>query len=205
MSGFEKRCVSLLASIAALVINIGEVQSQGNSPGPHPIDPSQQTGPQFGELPDDLPPANAGALEGGETGEPRDASVENVLQPEEQREDGTFNVPSNGPPSPLFGAEPFTQQMLRFEEFGTDQLKLGRRNKPKGWQPLPAPADAKSVPDGVLLEEFLTQAIWPVPTRLANIWNRNPWEFDIEDYLGRNLSHPPAEGRPPGQGRRPGD
>ncbi len=200
MSGFEKRCVSLLASIAALVIHIGEVQSQGNGPGPHPIDPSQQTGPQFGELPDDLPPANAGALEGGETGEPRDASVENVLQPEEQREDGAFNVPSNGPPSPLFGAEPFTQQMLRFEEFGTDELKLGRRNKPKGWQPLPAPADAKSVPDGVLLEEFLTQAIWPVPTRLANIWNRNPWEFDIEDYLGRNLSHPPAEGRPPGQG-----
>ena len=176
--------------------------SQGNSGVPRPFDNSGLTGPVFGDLPKDLPEANAGALEGGETGAAEDAAIENVLQPEDQRADGFFNVPSNGPPSPLFGAEAFTQQLFRFEEFGTNKLNLRRRNRPHPptWQALPAPADAQSVPDGELLEQFLSQSIWPKPTRVANTRNRNPWELEIELYLGRDVDNPPAEGRPPGMG-----
>ena len=81
-------------------------------------DPSHLRPYVEGDLPEGLPEANAGSLEGGDTGTLVDASAENVLQPEDQRDDGVFNVPSNGPPSPLFGAQPFTQQLLRFEEFG---------------------------------------------------------------------------------------
>ena len=39
-------------------------------------------------------------------------------------------VPTGGPPSPLFGAGEFSQQMLRFEEFGT--RAPGRRTGPHG-------------------------------------------------------------------------
>jgi FtsP/CotA-like multicopper oxidase with cupredoxin domain len=162
-----------------------------------PDDPSALTGPIFGDLPEGLPEANEGALEGGDTGTLVDASAENVLQPEDQRDDGRFNVPSNGPPSPLYGAEPFTQKMFRFEEFGTGKLKLNSK-KESGWQPLPAPPDALSAPVG--LDNFLSQKIWPNPSRFSNTWDTNPWEALIETYLGRDLEHPPAEGRPPGQG-----
>ena len=161
-----------------------------------PDDPSALTGPIFGDLPEGLPEANEGALE-GYNGTLVDASENNVLPAEDQRDDGRFNVPSNGPPSPLYGAEPFTQKMLRFEEFGTDKLKLHAKQQ-AGWQPLPAPLDAASAPEG--LDGFLSQKIWPNPSRYSNTWDTNPWEAVIETYLGRDLEHPPAEGRPPGQG-----
>ena len=45
--------------------------------------------------------------------------AENVLPPKLQT---PFNIPTNGKPSPLFGAEPFTQQLLLFEEFGSEKL-----------------------------------------------------------------------------------
>mgnify|MGYP000110817736 CR=1 FL=1 len=76
-------------------------------------------------------------------------AANNVLPPENQRpdEDARFNVPTNGAPSPLYGAAPFSQQMLRFEEFGTEKLKFNKK-KPKKWKELPEPADAQSAPDG---------------------------------------------------------
>ncbi|MCP4992867.1 MAG: copper oxidase, partial [Gammaproteobacteria bacterium] len=61
-------------------------------------------------------------------------------------------------------------------------------------------ADAQSAPNGEDLEDFLAQGIWPKPRIFANDSHRNPWESQIESYLGRNLRHPPAEGRPPGRG-----
>lgn len=162
-------------------------------------DPSALTGPYFGDLPEGLPEANEGALEGGETGTLIDASAENVLQAEDQRDDGKFNIPSNGPPSRLFGAQPFTQQMLRFEEFGPGPIASeADATKPAGWLPMPAPVDAGSSPDGI--DGFLAQEIWPYPTQYANTQDTNPWESAIEAYIGRNLKSPPAEGRPPGLG-----
>ncbi len=163
------------------------------------VDPSLPTGPIFGDVPDDHFEANAGTYEGGVTGTVEDTHANNVLQAEAQREDGTFNVPTNGSPSPLFGATKFSQQMLRFEEFGVGKLKK-KIKQPKNWVSLPAPADATSAPDGTALENFLDQSIWPAPTKYANTDDENPWKSEIESYLGRELNTPPAEGRPPGIG-----
>jgi FtsP/CotA-like multicopper oxidase with cupredoxin domain len=148
-----------------------------------------------------LPEANLGTFEGGNTGHTEDASESNVVQPGDQRpeEEAVFNVPTNGPPSPLYGADPFSQQMLRFEEFGTAPLDLHAK-KPKPWKKLPAPTDAQSAPDGGMLEDFLAQRIWPNPSVFANTEDDNPWQKAIESFLGRNLNDPPAEGRPPGLG-----
>jgi FtsP/CotA-like multicopper oxidase with cupredoxin domain len=150
-----------------------------------------------GDLLEGLPEANAGTFAGGDTGHAEDASENNVLQAEEQRDDGRYNIPTNGAPSPLYGARPFSQQMLRFEEFGTEKLKF-RKKRPKNWQALPSPLDPQSAPDGDTLEGFLAQRIWPNPTKFANTEDANPWESLIENYLGRDLADPPAEGRPPG-------
>jgi FtsP/CotA-like multicopper oxidase with cupredoxin domain len=178
----------------------------GGEEGPFPPegDPSAFTGPVSGDLPDDLPEANEGTFEGGETGTHLDAEEMNVLPKEEQRDGGedqfgVFNVPSNGAPSPLFGAESFTQQMLRFEEFGTDKLRLNA-NKPDEWKRLPRPADAQSTPKSRKLDRFLAQDPWPVPTKFANDNKKNPWRNRIEEFIGRPLDNPPAEGRPPGLG-----
>ena len=70
------------------------------------------------------------SVDGIKTGHTEDASANNVLQAEDQRDDGRFNVPTNGAPSPLYDAAPFSQQMLRFEEFGTEKLKF-KKKKPK--------------------------------------------------------------------------
>lgn len=163
-------------------------------------DPSQLTGPTFGELPEGLPEANKGAFEGGETGTGEDTSIANVLPKANQRDNGYYNIPSNGSPSPLFGAQPFTQQILRFEEFGPESLDLNKEPPAYEWKSLPVPHNFAGVPDGSELEEFLSQEIWPVPTKYANTTYTNPWEKKIEGYLGRDLVNPPAEGRPPGLG-----
>ena len=187
-------------SATALFASQAFAAGDDGSPFPPDDDPSAHTGPLFGDLPEGLPEANGGAFEGGETGTPEDAAIENVLQAEDQRPDDTFNVPTNGPPSPLFGARPFTQKMLRFEEFGPRSLDLQATKPPGSWRPLPAPADAYSTPDGKAIEDFMAQRIWPTPTRFANDWDLNPWQTEIEAFLGRPLDGPPAEGRPPGQG-----
>ncbi|VAW50173.1 Glycoprotein gp2 [hydrothermal vent metagenome] len=147
----------------------------------------------------DLPDPVSGIYEGGNTGTATDAGANNVLPADAQRDDGIFNIPTNGAPSPLYGATPFSQQMLRFEEFGSDKLKFHKK-KPHHWKELPQPADAQSTPNGHKLEKFLSQRIWPTPTKFANTNYENPWERLIEDFIGRNLVDPPAEGRPPGIG-----
>jgi hypothetical protein len=40
--------------------------------------------------------------------------------------------------------------------------------------------------------------MWPWPTKDANSVELNPWQADIEGFLGRSLDTPPTEGRPPG-------
>ncbi len=138
------------------------------------------------------PPANEGAFEGGETGTDEDAFNEGV--PESQL--GGGDIPTGGSASPLFGAQPFTQRMLRFEELGTVPMPTAYVQG----SPFPAPADAHTVPDEGQLESFLAQPLFPEPTRIANDIDRNPWEAGIEQFLGRELDTPPAEGRPPGEG-----
>ncbi len=176
---------------------------------PPPSDPSAFTGPLIGE--DfaidglaDLPPANEGTFAGGTTGTLEDAHEDVVLRPK-----GTgVDIPTGAPPSPLFGAQPFTQQMLVFEEFGTDSLEDADEapapfpQPSLGSEPENDPSElAASGPNGVELEEFLAQdGISPFPTEYANTSDANPWSGPIEDFLGRPLESPPAEGRPPGKG-----
>ncbi|MFP3409202.1 hypothetical protein SB757_31785, partial [Pseudomonas sp. SIMBA_065] len=65
--------------------------------------------------------ANQGSLEltNGMYGDRNTVRTDNVLPPALQTSD---RYPTNGKPSPLFGAQPFTQQLLLFEEFGTEKL-----------------------------------------------------------------------------------
>ena len=176
--------------------------------GPPPLgDPSAFTGPIIDrdaarEL-EELPSAMEGALEGSN----EEAVFENNAVPENQKT--SANVPTNGIPSPLFGAKAFTQQMLLFEEFGTEPLPAQASSFDN---PLPQPTlgprpeqdpgqVAMSGPAGKELDAFLRQpGIAPYPTEFANTLDLNPWKRQIEQFLGRALVAPPAEGRPPGQG-----
>ena len=102
----------------------------------------------------------------------------------------------------------FTQKMLRFEEFGTRPLDQASGSAMPFPQPVvgPYPAQdpidsAKSGPSPAKLDEFLREpGFVPYPTEFSNTIDKNPWEPDIERFLGRALDTPPAEGRPPGRG-----
>ena len=174
-----------------------------DSAPPSAGDPSAYTWPYTGDLAL-LPQANAGAFGGGPTGTFNDAHPNVVIQPAGSGVD----IPTGAPPSPLFGAQPFTQQMLLFEEFGRDPLT----NAPPAPIPFPQPATGPAPendplditatgPNGADLEEFLGQSgISPFPTQFSNVIDQNPWKTKIETFLGRVLVNPPAEGRPPGKG-----
>ena len=126
------------------------------------------------------------------------------------QDNGKIDVPTGAAPSPIFNnAQPFTQQMLRFEEFGP--VPLGSSADVVSGDPFPSPADAESAPDSTALDDYLKQYVsplvslpYPYPTRMANDpdhggSHENPWKQQIESYLGRSLNTPPAEGRPPGE------
>ena len=174
------------------------------NPFPPPGDPSAFVPYSVGDLPEGLPEANHGSFEGGISGTPDDTIANNSVPKEDQLTGRTFDVPTNSSPSPLFGATPFSQQMLRFEEFGPEKLKLKKKIKkakqPQNWLPLPSPASAQGFPASAALDDFLAQDIWPLPQVFANDQDLNPWQTQIENWLGRSLDTPPAEGRPPGMG-----
>ncbi|MFP3940027.1 MAG: multicopper oxidase domain-containing protein [Thermoanaerobaculia bacterium] len=174
-------------------------------------DPSEHTGPSIGEEEaiddlEDAEPANIGAVE--PEAELHDTFENNSLSEEETDDGGSFNIPTGGPPSPLFGAGEFEQQMLRFEEFGTERLDTAPAlsesfpSPTLGPEPTQDPHEvAASSPDPSLLESFIDQdGISPFPTEFANDVDENPWRGEIQDFLDRALDSPPAEGRPPGKG-----
>jgi manganese oxidase len=167
--------------------------------GPPPAgDPSALTGPYIGlqfadTLLSTLPETNLGSFQGGATGTKADAALNGSIPQSALQANGTFNIPTNSKPSPTFGAQPFTQQMLLFEEFGTEKLDPAVPPPPN---PLPSISAGPAA-----LEAFLAQrGIAPFPTQFANTQDSNPWRSEIETFLGRPLVNPPAEGRPPGQG-----
>ena len=102
--------------------------------------------------------ANYGAFEGGPTGTLDDTRINLAIPEAVQRSGGGgFNVPTGAPPSPLFFngvlVQPWTQKMLRFEEFGTDPLPAEGTYVPGG--SLPPPMDSQTGPDSVSLDVFL--------------------------------------------------
>jgi hypothetical protein len=119
-------------AIGACVVPAGELDCFGP---PAEGDPSAHTGPLIGltfaqDFLATLPHAFEGAFEGStEEAAAEDNSVPANLVT-------NVNVPTGGKPSPLFGAKSFEQQMLLFEEFGTEPLSA-EVPAPAGSFPLP--------------------------------------------------------------------
>ena len=186
-------------AIGACVVPAGALDCFGPPPEG---DPSALTGPLIGlafavDALALLPPAFEGAF-GGSTEEA--AAINNALPAALLT---NVNVPTGGKPSPLFGAKSFEQQMLLFEEFGTEPLSEAVPAA-AGTFPLPTlgpapeqdPVDvAMSGPAGAALDAFLGQkGISPFPTQFANTSDQNPWKMEVAAFLGRPLLSPPAEG-----------
>lgn len=109
------------------------------------------------------------------------------------------DVPTDGEPSPLFGAKPFEQQMILFEEFGTDVFDP---NEPAPLLPFPQPVSDQSGPLSAELDAFLAQSgLAPYATRLAadEATYENPWAARIDAHYGVAFETQPAEGRPQGE------
>ena len=156
-------------------------------------------------LPSDLDPeaANMFAFEGPPGADQTFEITEEEINQANITNNGEINVPTDAFASPLFSAAPFSQQMLRFEEFGP--VPLGNSGDVVEGSAFPSPQDSHTGPTGAALDSFLSQYItttealpFPFPTEEANEDEANPWQSDVEDFLERTLDDPPAEGRPPG-------
>ena len=146
-----------------------------------------------------LPPTNEGAFEGGVTGTETDTAINSVI-PESQLESGrSFDIPTGGKPTPLFGAQKFTQKLLLFEEFGTQSMP---QSYSYAISPLevPMPVDEFHCPDSTAVDAYLAQPLYPEPYRTADTAEYNPWQPLVERFLGRPCPTPPADGRPDGEG-----
>jgi cytochrome c peroxidase/FtsP/CotA-like multicopper oxidase with cupredoxin domain len=170
-------------------------------------DPSAWTGPSIGtdmaiDFLQSLAPANEGAEEGG------DAGANGAIAESDLRSGGSYDIPTGGSPSPLFGAGEFEQRMILFEEFGRHQVEGAPTATLTFPLPMTGPAPeqdptsvAASSPDGFELDAFLAEeGFVTFPSRESNTSELNPYETLVEDFLGRDVDSPPAEGRPPGEG-----
>jgi len=139
---------------------------------------------------------------------------------------GGCNVPTDAAHSPLFGSKSFTQQMLRFEEFGSRSLEHESEyseclqdydTKQAGYcAPLPSPTlggpskggsyTAYGSPTNKELDTTLNNPLYPYPTEYSNKYYPNPWQDAIEqehtgpmEPLVAGDPHPTTgDGRPPG-------
>ncbi len=107
-----------------------------------------------------------------------------------------FDIPTDGLSSPMYGAQPFTQKLALFEEFGTQPMPT--TNSCVGCAPLPPAANCISGPNGAALDTFLRQTLYPLPTREANQSGPNYWATMVGACV-RPLATSSMEGRPPGE------
>jgi hypothetical protein len=106
------------------------------------------------------------------------------------------DIPSGLPPSPLFGALSFQQQMLRFEEFGLRPMPA-----PGGAEtaPFKAPSNCDGRPNVSDMDQLLDAPLWPDPTVEANTTLDNPWATMINTCIpGAAPTNGVIEGRAPG-------
>jgi len=182
-----------------------ENQPEASDPSAYYDEPEDRAGALNAIL--TMPEANVDSfdLPDGVKGTRNTTRTENILPPTVQT---SFNYPTNGKPSPLYGAQPFTQQLVLFEEFGPEKLDPTTPAAPLSFPPAaigPAPAQdpnniARSAPPGTALDAFLRQpGLTPFPSQFANTVDRNPWQAQIELFLNRHIGSS-AEGRPPGKG-----
>ena len=203
-----RRRAHLLLGMLGATLGGGALAAALDTWGAPPADdPSAWTGPSVGlamaiDFLESLPSAMIGAEEGGD---PQEAGF---FTEDQLRTGGAFDVPTGGPPSPLFGAQPFEQRLLLFEEFGRSPLDGAPQGTLTFPLPMTGPAPeqdpddvAASSPDGFDLEDFLAEeGLLYTPSRVSNTAAANPYQPLVEDFLGRDLDSPPAEGRPPGEG-----
>ena len=114
------------------------------------------------------------------------------------------DIPSGLPPSPLtfiaggvpYSVTSFSQQMIRFEEFGTHPMPT--TFAPSGLT-LPPPTTCDSRPDPVAVDAVLDAPLWPEPTIEANTNLDNPWASMINTCIpGAVPNNGVIEGRAPG-------
>ncbi len=182
-----------------------ESQPSSTDPSAYQDEPADETSALNAILTDREANEDALDLPDAVKGTKATTRIENVLPPAAQT---SFNYPTNGKPSPLYGAQPFTQQLTLFEEFGPEKLDP---TTPPGPLPFPAPVkgpapqqdplnDARSAPPSSALDAFLRQpGLTPFPSQVSNTVDRNPWQTQIEIFLNRHIGSS-AEGRPPGKG-----
>ncbi len=103
---------------------------------------------------------------------------------------------ARGAPSPLFGAQPFTQPMLIYEEFGT---RLVPTTPNANSSTFAGPATCQGAPTAAGVDKMIKQVLWPLPTREANTSMPNPWATKVGACIGQKLRTSAIEGRPPGE------
>jgi len=110
------------------------------------------------------------------------------------------SIPSGGRPSPRFGAQPFTQQLLLAEEFGTRPMPA-TGDVPEGASfQIERATSIASCPSSASIDSTLSAVPAPAPTRESNPLPQNRNKALIEELLGRPTPYVPADGRPPGEG-----
>ena len=106
------------------------------------------------------------------------------------------DIPTGGQASPLFGAQPFTQHVYVFEEFGTRPVPV---TACAGCTLPPTPETCDLGPSSTAIDSFLRQQpLVSLPTRVANTASTNPWLEKISACV-RPIAFSPAEGRPKGE------
>ncbi len=196
----ERSAKALLLLIGGLGIGLAlPVHGQGMPMG----EATRQVHPDG----DPTNPANSAGLKGGES------------------DGGGCNIPTDAAHSPLFGAKPFTQSVLRFEEFGSrplpaEEYAYCKQNYDRAGEhycmDMPSPTlggssengnfSAYGRPADGLFDSFLAQPLFPYPTEEANMNWPNPWEQAIveehtgpmEPLIAGSPFNTVADGRPPG-------
>ncbi len=107
-----------------------------------------------------------------------------------------FDIPTGGARSPTFGAQPFSQPLMLFEEFGTQPVPTAVNCPSCGT--LPPLSSCSGSPNGAALDTFLRQRLFPLPTREANQSRTSYWANAVGGCV-RPLATSYAEGRPPGE------
>ncbi|MCE9521364.1 MAG: multicopper oxidase domain-containing protein [Alphaproteobacteria bacterium] len=106
-----------------------------------------------------------------------------------------FDIPTGASPSPLFGAQAFTQEMMLFEEFGTKPIPASTCPT---CTPMPPTSGCGGAPATLAIDDFLKQTLNPAPTRMANTTGPNPWATMVGNCV-KALPVSAGEGRPAGE------
>ena len=106
------------------------------------------------------------------------------------------DIPSSLPGSSTFGALPFSQQMLRFEEFTVRPMPAPGAEQTEAFI---APGACDGRPNVSDMDKLLDAPLWPDPTAEANTLLDNPWAARIDQCIpGAVPTGGVIEGRPPG-------